>query len=181
MTAAFVKLKVLKPKNIFPLRVRRYETSINQNLTVYLNSIWVRILIFLATCIYIQTERKLQSLKGHAVVCNCLPISHQKTKGFQKDLDLASNMLLLKSDVTTRDHVVCCRGSQECGSRNVNFACKFHRRSHRVRITLKSTTLFFMRSRNVWTTKPWLRSEWPLDFNSVLSLTLIQVFLGSES
>ena len=51
--------------------------------------------------------------------------------------------------VTTRDHVVRCRGSQECGSRNVNFACKFHRRSHRVRITLKSTTLLFMRTRNV--------------------------------
>ena len=56
---------------------------------------------------------------------------------------------LLKSDVTTRDHVVRCRGSQECGSRNVSFACKFHRRSHRVRITLKSTTLLFMRSSNV--------------------------------
>ena len=48
---------------------------------------------------------------------------------------------LLKSDVTTRDHVVRCRGSQECGSRSVNFACKFHRRSHRVRITLKSTNI----------------------------------------
>ena len=62
---------------------------------------------------------------------------------------------LLKSDVTTRDHVVRCRGSQECGSLNVNFACKFHRRSHRVRITLKSTTLLFMQkcTRNVWTMK----------------------------
>ena len=28
---------------------------------------------------------------------------------------------LLKSDVTCRDHVVRCRGSQECGSRFVNF------------------------------------------------------------
>ena len=28
---------------------------------------------------------------------------------------------LLKSDVTTHDHMVRCRGSQECGSRNVNF------------------------------------------------------------
>ena len=65
---------------------------------------------------------------------------------------------LLKSDVTPRDHVVRCRGSQECGSRNVNFACRFHRRSHRVRITLKSTTFLFMRSKNVWTTKPWQRS-----------------------
>ena len=64
---------------------------------------------------------------------------------------------LLKSDVTTRDHVIRCRGSQECGSRNVNFACKFHRRSHRVRITLKSTTFLFMRSKNVWTTKPWFK------------------------
>ena len=33
---------------------------------------------------------------------------------------LASNTLL-KSDVTSRDHVVRCRGSQECGSRFVNF------------------------------------------------------------
>ena len=33
---------------------------------------------------------------------------------------------LLKSDVTTRDHVVRCRGSQECGSRNVNFAQSSH-------------------------------------------------------
>ena len=30
---------------------------------------------------------------------------------------------LLKSDVTRHDHVVRCRGSQECGSRFVNFAC----------------------------------------------------------
>ena len=37
---------------------------------------------------------------------------------------------LLKSDVTTRDHMVRCRGSQECGSRNVNFACKFLQNSH---------------------------------------------------
>ena len=60
-----------------------------------------------------------------------------------------SHNTLLKSDVTTRDHVVRCRGSQECGSRFVNFACKFHRRWHRLRITLKSTTLLFMRSSNV--------------------------------
>ena len=33
---------------------------------------------------------------------------------------------LLKSDVTRPDHVVRCRGSQECGSRFVKFACKFH-------------------------------------------------------
>ena len=46
-----------------------------------------------------------------------------------------------------RDHVVRCHGSQECGSRFVNFACKFHRRWHGVRIILKSTTLLFMRSR----------------------------------
>ena len=56
---------------------------------------------------------------------------------------------LLKSDVTRPDHVVRCRGSQECGSRFVNFPCKFHRRWHRLRITLKSTTLLFMRSSNV--------------------------------
>ena len=73
-------------------------------------------------------------------------------------LSILLQYTLLKSDVTTCDHVVRCRGSQECGSRNVNFACKFHRRSHRVRITLKSTTLLFMRRRTVWTTKPWQRS-----------------------
>ena len=28
---------------------------------------------------------------------------------------------LLKSDVTRRDHMFRCRGSQECGSRKVNF------------------------------------------------------------
>ena len=56
---------------------------------------------------------------------------------------------LLKSNVTRPDHVVRCRGSQECGSRFVNFACQFHRRWHRLRITLKSTTLLFMRSSNV--------------------------------
>ena len=33
---------------------------------------------------------------------------------------------LLKSNVTGRDQGVRCRGSQECGSRFVNFACKFH-------------------------------------------------------
>ena len=35
--------------------------------------------------------------------------------------------------------------------------CKFHRRWHSFCITLKST-LLFMRSSNVWTTKPWQRS-----------------------
>ena len=29
--------------------------------------------------------------------------------------------MLLKSDITSRDQVVRCRGSQECGSRFVNF------------------------------------------------------------
>ena len=33
---------------------------------------------------------------------------------------------LLKSNVTTWSVGGRCRGSQECGSRNVNFACKFH-------------------------------------------------------
>ena len=40
---------------------------------------------------------------------------------------------LLKSDVTRRDHVVRSRGSQECGSRFVSFACKFHSRRHSLR------------------------------------------------
>ena len=69
-------------------------------------------------------------------------VSHHHTR-------LDNQYTLLKSDVTTRDHMVRCRGSQECGSRNVNFACKFHRQSHRVRITLKSTTFLLMRTRNV--------------------------------
>ena len=44
--------------------------------------------------------------------------------------------------------VVRCRGSQECGSRFVNFACQFHSRRHSLRITLKSTTLVCMRYSN---------------------------------
>ena len=48
--------------------------------------------------------------------------------------------------------------------------CQFHSRWHSLRITLKSTTLLFMRSSNAWTTKPWQRSEWRLGFNSVLFL-----------
>ena len=73
-------------------------------------------------------------------------------------LDFNSVITLLKSDVTSRDHVVRCRGSQECGSRFVNFACQFHWRWHSLRITLKSTTLLFMRSSDAWTTKPWQRN-----------------------
>ena len=55
---------------------------------------------------------------------------------------------LLKSDVTRRDHVIRCRGSQECGSRFVNFACQFHSRRHSLRITLKSTKFVCMLSSN---------------------------------
>ena len=39
---------------------------------------------------------------------------------------------LLKSNVTGRDLGGRCRGSQECGSRFVNFACKFHTGWHAV-------------------------------------------------
>ena len=39
---------------------------------------------------------------------------------------------LLKSNVTTWSVGVRCRGSQECGSRFVNFACQFHARWHAV-------------------------------------------------
>ena len=60
-----------------------------------------------------------------------------------------SGNTLLKSDVTSRDHVVRCRGSQECGSRFVNFACRFHWRWYSLRKTLKSTTLLFMHDSNV--------------------------------
>ena len=43
---------------------------------------------------------------------------------------------LLKSDVTRRDHVVCCRGSQECWFTLCQFRCQFHSRRHSLRITL---------------------------------------------
>ena len=59
------------------------------------------------------------------------------------------NKMFRRTQKKYADHVVRCRESQECGSRFVNFACKFHRRWHRLRITLKSTTLLFMRSSNV--------------------------------
>ena len=50
--------------------------------------------------------------------------------------------------VTAHDHVVRCRGSQECGSRNVNFACGFHGWSRGVRVALGSAAFFFVRSWN---------------------------------
>ena len=71
------------------------------------------------------------------------------TDSLQYEMKQNEGNTLLKSDVTRPDHVVRCRGSQECGSRFVNFSCKFHRRWHRLHITLKSTTLLFMRSSNV--------------------------------
>ena len=40
---------------------------------------------------------------------------------FLAKITLCSSYTLLKSDVTSRDHVVCCRGSQECGSRFCQF------------------------------------------------------------
>ena len=55
---------------------------------------------------------------------------------------------LLKSNVTSRDHVVRCRGSQECWFTLCQFRCQFHSRRHSLRITLKSTTLVCMRSSN---------------------------------
>ena len=75
---------------------------------------------------------------------------------------------LLKSDVTHRDHVVHCHGSQECWFTLCQFCCQFYSRRHSLRITLKSTTLVHMPSRYAWTRKSWQWSEWPLDFNSVL-------------
>ena len=75
---------------------------------------------------------------------------------------------LLKSDVTRHDHVVHCRGSQECWFTLCQFHCQFHSRRHSLRITLKSTTVVYMRSRYAWTRKSWQRSEWHLDFNSVI-------------
>ena len=74
---------------------------------------------------------------------------------------------LLKSDVTRRDHVVRCYGSQECWFTHHQFHCQFHSRWYSLHITVKSTTLLFMHSSNTWTTKPWQWSEWRLGFNSV--------------
>ena len=74
---------------------------------------------------------------------------------------------LLKSDVTRRDHVVHCHGSQECWFTLCQFRCQFHSRRHSLRITLKSTKFVHMRSRYAWTMKSWQRSEWRLDLNSV--------------
>ena len=78
---------------------------------------------------------------------------------------------LLKSDVTRRDHVVHCHGSQECWFTLCQFRCQFHSRRHSLCTTLKSTTLVHMRSRYAWTRKSWQWSEWRLhlDFNSVLT------------
>ena len=60
-------------------------------------------------CRYFKTGERL---------ITCMPRSHLHIG--------PSRNTLLKSDVTSRDHVVRCRGSEECGSRFVNFACKFH-------------------------------------------------------
>ena len=54
--------------------------------------------------------------------------------------------VLLKSDVTRRDHVVCCHGSHECWFTHRQFHSQFHSRRHSLRITLKYTTLVQMRS-----------------------------------
>ena len=83
---------------------------------------------------------------GRKRLCAPTHITSSNTAGVQGPL---KGNTLLKSDVTSRDQVVRYRGSQECGSRFVNFACQFHWRWHSLRITLKSTTLLFMRSSNV--------------------------------
>ena len=44
---------------------------------------------------------------------------------------------LLKSDVTRRDHMVHCHGSQECWFMLCQFCCRFHLRWHSLHITLK--------------------------------------------
>ena len=57
---------------------------------------------------------------------NLNTIGHQETE-WARYIDpwihVTSPNTLLNSDVTSRDQVVRCRGSQECGSRFVNFAC----------------------------------------------------------
>ena len=83
---------------------------------------------------------------GRKRLCAPTHITSLNTAGVQGPL---KGNTLLKSDVTSRDQVVRCRGSQEYGSRFVNFACQFHWRWHSLRITLKSTTLLFMRSSSV--------------------------------
>ena len=83
---------------------------------------------------------------------------------------------LLESDVTRRDHVVHCHGSQECWFTLCQFRFQFYSRRHSLRITLKSTTLVPMRSRYAWTRKSWQRSEWRLDFNSVFTSQMTFAF-----
>ena len=85
--------------------------------------------------------------------------------------------MLLKSDVTRRDHVVHCHGSQECWFTLCQFRCQFHSWRHSLRITLKSTTLVDMRSRYAWTTKSWQRSKWRLGFNSIFLVWFLSIFL----
>ena len=100
-------------------------------------------------------------------------------RGYCPDGNYPWRNTLLKSDVTRHDHVVRCRGSQECWFTLCQFHCQFNSRWHSLRITLTFTTLVCMRSSNAWTTKPWQRSEWHLGFNSVLSGGIIWIGLLS--
>ena len=79
--------------------------------------------------------------------------------------------MLLKSDVTHRDHVSVVMDPMNAGSRIVNFIVNFIC-DGTVFATLKYTTLVHMRSGYMyaWTMKSWQRSEWRLGFNSVLCI-----------
>ena len=116
----------------------------------------------------------LRSTGGSWPPCEpmCIELWRGQWYSLQEAIDRAcegDEYTLLKSDVTRRDHVVYCHGSQECWFTLCQFRCQFHSRRHSLRITLKSTTLVHMRSRYAWTRKSWQRSEWRLDLNSVLS------------
>ena len=88
-----------------------------------------------------------------------LPIVHPTMKSPIFITDLISRVLsILVYAVKVRRHRSWSRGPLSWIPGMWFTLCQFHRRRHSFRITLKSTTLLFMRSSNVWTTKPWQRS-----------------------
>ena len=133
-----------------------------------LNRHEITLLEICATCILISITRKRSDVLSHDLGTVIMIYNSYFVISLSLHEALYMYNTLLKSNVTRRDHVVHCHGSQECWFTLCQFRCPFHSRRHSLRITLKSTTLVHMRSRYAWTRKSWQRSEWRLDFNSVL-------------
>ena len=72
-------------------------------------------------CLQIYAVETLDVRKGQLMI----------SKNVNRSINQSLNTLL-KSNVTTWSVGGRCRGSQECGSRFVNFACKYHWRWHAV-------------------------------------------------